>query len=290
MAALARAAPALFVLLWSSAFVGAKYGLPHAEPLTFMWLRFVAVTAIFAALALAFRAPWPATWREAGHIAFVGLLVQGIYLSGTFVAIDRGASVGLASLILGLQPVLTVLAASALPGGGAPARQWGGVLLGFAGLVLFLRDKIDLGEAAFANVWPLCAGLLCITAGTMHQRRHCARMNLLTGAALQSAVAMAATGLGAWLLEDMEFTWNADFAGALAWQVVVVSLGAHTLLLFLLRHGEATRVASLFFLVPPTAAGMAFLVFGETLGAAALAGVAITAAGVALATRDRAGP
>jgi drug/metabolite transporter (DMT)-like permease len=281
-----RIAPALFVLLWSSAFVGAKFGLPYAEPLTFMCLRFTFVGLIFLALSLLFKAAWPTSWTEAGHIAFVGLLVQALYLSSTFLALDRGASVGLVALVLGLQPVLTVLIVSALPSGRVTRLQWLGVILGFGGLVLVLWHKLDLGEIdgiAFAMV---SVGVCFITVGTLYQRRFCSGMDMLSGNTIQAAVAALVTGIGAWFLEDRVVDWDPRFIGALAWMVIVVSLGAHSLLLLMLRQSQATKVASLFYLTPPTAAVLAFFMFDERLTLLAFAGMAITALGVALVVRE----
>jgi drug/metabolite transporter (DMT)-like permease len=280
-----RTAPAVFVLLWSSAFVGAKFGLPFTEPLTFMCLRFTLVTAAFLILALLFKATWPASWTEAGHIALVGLMVQALYLSGTFIALDRGAPVGLVALILGLQPVLTVLIVSLLPSGRVAPRQWLGVVIGFAGLILVLWRKLDLGEIDPLSLGLVCLGVCFITAGALYQQRFCSGMDLLSGNVIQAAVAAVVTGLGAWWLEEMRVDWDPRFVGALAWMVIVVSLGAHSLLLMMLRHSQATKVASLFYLTPPTAAVMAFFMFDERLTLLALAGMAVTVLGVALVVR-----
>jgi drug/metabolite transporter (DMT)-like permease len=282
-----KAAPAVFVLLWSSAFVGAKFGLPYTEPLTFMWLRFTCVTAVFFCLSLMFKATWPRSWREAGNIALVGLLVQALYLSGTFIALDRGASVGVVALVLGLQPVLTALIVSASPGGRITSRQWLGVALGFGGLILVLWHKLDIGEVDGIALAVVSAGVCCITVGTLYQRRFCGGMDMLSGNAIQAAVAAALTGIGAWSLEEIRVEWDPRFIGALAWMVVVVSLGAHTLLLLMLRQSQATKVASLFYLTPPTAAVMAYFMFDERLAALAFIGTAVTVLGVALVTRER---
>lgn len=286
MQLLVRSAPVLFVVLWSSAFVGARYGLPYAEPLTFLALRFALVTAIFLLLALVSRAPWPDSAASVGHIALVGLLVQGLYLSGTFVAIDLGVPLGIVTLILGLQPVLTMLWVWMLPDGRIRGLQACGIALGFAGLVLVLWDRMEPGPVGAFALLPVVIGLICMTAGTLHQRRYCANMNLVTGAAIQSATAMLACGFAAWAFEDMRVDWNVHFIGALAWMVIVVSLGAHTLLLFLLRHTQAIRVASLLYLTPPVTALMALAMFGEALSLLALAGLVVTVAGVALTTRE----
>ncbi len=280
-----RLGPFLFVLLWSSAFVGAKYGLPYAEPLTFMWLRLLLVTGAFLLIGLVLRAPWPRDMRTAGHIGFVGFLVQGLYLSGTFVSLDRGASAGMVSLVLGMQPVLTLGLVSLLSWSRVPLTQCAGVLLGLVGLVLVVHDKLGLGEINAANLSPVGIGLVCITAGTLYQRRFCTGMNLVTGNAIQAAVATVTTGLGALAFETMEIDWNPHFIGALAWQVLVVSLGAHTLLLFMLRNDQALKVSSLFYLTPPTVAVMAFFIFDEMFTAAALLGFTVSVTGVALVVR-----
>lgn len=281
-----RIAPALFVLLWSSAFVGAKFGLPYAEPLTFMCLRFSFVALAFLILCVVFKAAWPSNWVEAGHIGFVGLLVQALYLSSTFLALDRGASVGLVALVLGLQPVLTVLIVSVLPSGRVTLMQWLGVILGFGGLILVLWHKLDLGEIDGIALAMVFFGVCFITVGTLYQRRYCSGMDMFSGNVIQATVAALVTGIGAWLLEDRVVDWDPRFVGALAWMVIVVSLGAHSLLLLMLRQSQATKVASLFYLTPPTAAVMAFFMFDERLTLLALAGMAITAIGVALVVRE----
>ena len=282
-----KIAPALFVVLWSSAFIGAKFGLPYTEPLTFMSLRFVSVTGIFLFLSVLFNAPWPKSLREVGHIAFVGLLIQALYLSSTFIALDRGASVGVVALILGLQPVLTVLIVSALPGGRVSLKQCLGIILGFGGLILVLWQKLDIGEGDTTALIVVTLGVCFITIGTLYQRRFCSSMDMLSGNVIQAAVAASVTGFGAWVFEDMQIDWDLRFIGALAWMVVVVSLGAHTLLLLMLRQSHATKVASLFYLTPPTAAVMAYYLFDERLTILALAGMAVTVFGVALVVREK---
>lgn len=282
-----KIAPALFVVLWSSAFIGAKFGLPYTEPLTFMSLRFVSVTGIFLFLSVLFNAPWPKSLRDVGHIAFVGLLIQALYLSGTFIALDRGASVGVVALILGLQPVLTVLIVSALPGGRVSLKQCLGIILGFGGLILVLWSKLDIGEGDTMALIVVTLGVCFITIGTLYQRRFCSSMDMLSGNVIQAAVAASVTGFGAWVFEDMRVDWDLRFIGALAWMVVVVSLGAHTLLLLMLRQSHAAKVASLFYLTPPTAAVMAYYLFDEQLTILALAGTAATVFGVALVVREK---
>lgn len=275
-------APALFVLLWSTGFIGAKFGLAYAEPLTFLLLRFIIVALLMLPVLLLVRAPWPASVREAGHIATAGLLLHAGYLAGVFVAIDQGVPAGIVALIAGLQPLLTSAVAFPLLGEKVGSRQWLGLFLGLIGVVLVVGDKLaptgagGIGFAFFA--------LLSFTAGTLYQKRYCGKMDLGTGSFIQFAASMVALLILAPLFESLSVDWNGEFVFALAWLVLVLSLGAISLLLLLIRAGEAFRVASLLYLVPPVTALIAFAAFGEKLGGPALLGMLISAAAVALVT------
>ena len=277
-----KAAPALFVLLWSSAFIGAKFGLPFAEPLTFIFLRFVFVAVIFLFLSLLFRANWPGTWMQFTQIAFVGLLMHAFYLNCTFIALDFGVSISLAALIYGLQPIITLFIVSFLLHSHISSAQWAGVFLGFLGLILVLYDKLAFNEAKLVPVLILVFGLFCITTGTIYQRRFCSAMNLLTGNFIQVFVGGVVTGIAAFYFESMIVTWNISFITALIWMILIVSLGAHTLLLFMLQQNQVAKVSSLLYLTPPTASVMAYFMFDELLSALAIAGVGVTVIGVAL--------
>ena len=280
-----KVAPIFFVLLWSSAFIGAKFGLPFAEPLTFMFLRFVFVSSLFLFLSLIFKASWPKNWLQVGHIAVVGVLIHALYLNCTFVALSYGAPVAIAALILGLQPALTVLIVSLLPVGHISRFQWLGVFLGLLGLVLVLYDKLELNEANLMPIYILVFGLFCITIGTIYQRRFCSQMDLLTGNFIQVLIGCVLSGLAAFSFETMYVLWDIKFIGALLWMIIIVSLGAHTLLLFMLRQNQVATVTSLLYLTPPTAAIMAFFAFDEFLSILAIAGVAVTLFGVSLIVR-----
>ncbi|MAZ98907.1 MAG: EamA family transporter [Rhodospirillaceae bacterium] len=280
-----KVAPIFFVLLWSSAFIGAKFGLPFAEPLTFMFLRFVFVSSLFLFLSLIFKASWPKNWLQVGHIAVVGVLIHALYLNCTFVALSYGAHVAIAALILGLQPALTVLIVSLLPGGHISRFQWLGVFLGLLGLVLVLYDKLELNEANLMPIYILVFGLFCITIGTIYQRRFCSQMDLLTGNFIQVLIGCVISGLAAFSFETMYVLWDIKFIGALLWMIIIVSLGAHTLLLFMLRQNQVATVTSLLYLTPPTAAIMAFFAFDEFLSILAIAGIAVTLFGVSLIVR-----
>jgi len=277
--------PAVFVLLWSTGFIGAKLGLPHAEPFTFLCLRYGVLVVILTAVALLTRAPWPGNWTETGHIAVVGLLVHGVYLGGVFAAIAKGVPAGVAALIVGVQPVLTAVAAGPYLGERVTARQWIGLLIGLGGVALVVSDKLSFESHHLLGVVFALAALIGITVGTLYQKRHGGGMDLRTGSAIQFLAALAPTLAVALVFETMEVEWVGEFIFALAWLVVVLSLGAITLLFMLIRRGAAAKVASLFYLVPPVTVLTAFFLFGETLGPWAIAGMAVAVVGVALVTK-----
>jgi drug/metabolite transporter (DMT)-like permease len=273
-------APGVFVFLWSTGFIGAKYGLPYAEPLTFLLLRFALVLAILLPLALLVRAPWPDSPGQALHYAAGGVLVHAGYLGGVFGAIHQGLPAGIAAMIAGLQPVLTAIAAGPLLGERINARQWSGFGLGLAGCWMVILDKVSLQSANWAGLALAFLALFSLTAGTLYQKRFCAQMDIRSGGVIQFTAAGLVLLPFALATETMQVHWSPQFLLALCWMVFVMSFGAITLLYALIRHGEAARVSSLLYLVPASTAAIAFLVFDERLGALALAGFAVAAAGV----------
>ncbi len=280
--------PAVFVFLWSTGFIGAKFGLPFAEPFSFLAVRMAVVAVLLILIAIAFKAPWPRDLRSVFHVAVAGLLVQGAYLGGVFAAIDAGLSAGLSALITGLQPALTACVVGPLLKERVTPRQWLGVLLGFVGVVLVVANRIEIGAGAWAGIGLAAIALFGITAGTLYQKRFCADMDLRSGSAIQFTVTcLAMTGL-AFALESRDIQWTVELIFAIAWLVVVLSLGAVTLLYILIKRGAAAKVASLFYLVPPVTALMAFFLFDERLGVQELIGMGIVVAGVALVTREKA--
>lgn len=277
--------PALFVWLWSTGFIGGKYGLPYAEPFTMLGLRMLLTLVPLVLLAWVFRTRWPG-WRGAGHLAVTGLLVHGVYLGGVFYAIDQGMSAGVVSLIVGLQPLLTALAAVLFLGESVSGRQWLGLGLGLVGVALVLAEKL-LGGGAGPAMPPLTlvwAGLalLGISLGTVYQKRFGTGVDLVAGTMIQYAAAGLFFGAGAWLLETGEIRWTPQFIWALGWLVLGLSVSAILILMWLIRHGAASRVASLFYLVPPVTALEAWLLFDERLGPLAMAGGLVAITGVAL--------
>jgi drug/metabolite transporter (DMT)-like permease len=282
---IAAAAPFLFVLFWSSGFVAAKGGLQGAPPLTFLALRFALVTAIMLAAALLLRSRWPRSRRELAHLAVTGLLMQAAYFASTYEAFAAGIGAGTLALILGLQPLVTACVAGPFLGERVGGRQWLGLLLGILGVALVLADKLFLGVGTGGGIlWGFVA-LVAITAGTLYQKRLGAGFDIWSGGFVQYGLAAAVVAAAAVLLEPVHVRWSPTFALSLAYLVVLNSVVAIGLLTLMIRRGQASRVTSLFFLVPPGAAAIAWAVLGEQLSALQLLGMAVAAAGVALVMR-----
>ena len=279
-----RFAPLLFVLLWSTGFIGAKYGLPHAEPLSFLLVRYLLVLSLMTLIALATRAPWPRDARQWLHIGVAGLLVHGIYLGGVFMSISKGLPAGVASLVVGIQPLLTAVGAGWLLNEAVLKRQWLGLVLGFAGVAMVVSGKLGSGFGLDA-LWPALAALAGITAGTLYQKRFCPSFDWRTGAIAQFLPSAVATGIVVGLGGNYRVEWVPDFIFALGWLVLVLSLGAISLLNMLIRRGTAVNLASLFYLVPPSTALIAWFLFDERLAGMALAGMALAVWGVYLARK-----
>ena len=279
----ARAAPAVFVVLWSTGFIGTKYVLHNAEPLTYLAIRMVCVVGLMAIIVAVARPRWPDR-TGIGHSIIAGLLVHGFYLGGTAVAIAHSIPAGLSALIPGLQPILTSTLANRWLGERVTALQWTGLLVGLAGVMLILHDRPMSGDAGLG--W-LASGvsLVSITLGTLYQRRYCNQIDWRSGNLVQYIAVTIFFAAGAWLFEDNVVHWTGEFILALAWLAVVLSIGSIGLLYWLIRHHAATSVASLFYLVPAVTAVMAFVLFDERLDAVAIAGMVACAAAVVLVNR-----
>ncbi len=276
-------APLIFVVVWSTGFIVAKFGLPYAPPLTFLLLRYFGVLVILLPTLLLLHAPWPN--GKVGHIALAGVLVQAGYLSGVWSAIKLGMPAGLAALIVGLQPVLTGFSAGWV-GERVGARQWFGLLLGLAGVALVVKDKLTLDGASVTSVMLCVLGLFAITAGTLYQKRFCPKFDLRSGALIQFAASAAVTLPLAWWFEGLEpglhtVQWTPQFIGALSWAVLALSIGAMFLLYALIRKSAATHVSSLMYLTPAVTALMAWWLFDESFTLAGALGILLAAAGVA---------
>jgi drug/metabolite transporter (DMT)-like permease len=282
------AMPAVFVVLWSTGFIGAKLGLPYSPPATFLAVRFLITALLITAAALAMRAPWPRDPWLVLHLTVAGFLINTVYLGGVYAAIGAGVGAGTSALIVSLQPVIVAAIAAPLLGERVRLRQWVGLLLGLFGCALVIWPKLGGSEASAVGIAFCVLGLAGITAGTLYQKRYCSGADLRTGNTVQFWSAAITTAAPALLLESpSDISWTPTFLFALFWLVVVLSLGAMTLLYRLIRRGAASRVSALFFLVPPTTAAQAWLMFGERLSLLQLAGMAVCGVGVALVTAAR---
>lgn len=283
-----RLVPAVFVLIWSTGFIVARYGMPHAPPMGFLSWRYALSIACFGAWIALSGARWPQGRTAWGHLAVTGLLMQAGYLGGVWAAVRLGLGAGAVALIVGLQPVLTALwlaSRGAQAGGGRVAPlQWAGLALGLAGLALVVGRKLGQGEVNGPNLLLALLALASITTGTLYQKRFVAPCDARSAGCVQMLAALAVT-LPLAALETAPITWHPEMVGALAWSVLGLTLGASSLLYLMIQRGAAAAVTSWLYLVPPTTALMAAALFDEPLGADVLLGTALTAAGVALVQR-----
>jgi drug/metabolite transporter (DMT)-like permease len=279
----ARAAPAIFVLLWSTGFVGTKYVIRNADPLTYLAIRMAIVVVLMALICAIARPVWLSR-TEIGHSIVAGILVHGFYLGGTAVAISLSIPAGLSALMPGLQPILMATIANRWLGERVTPLQWGGLMLGLAGVALILHDRPITGQAGW-GWFASTVSLVSITLGTLYQRRYCGRIDWRSGNLVQYIAVTAFFTIAAFLFEQRVVHWNAEFVLATMWLAVVLSIGSIGLLYWLIRHQAATSVASLFYLVPAVTSVMAFVLFDERLDAVAIAGMVACAAAVFLVNR-----
>ena len=287
-----RVMPAVFVLIWSTGFIVARYGMPYAPPFTFLlWRYFFSILCFLPWIVLA-RVAWPRDRQQVLHLAVTGMLMHAGYLGGVWAAVKAGMGSGLSSLIVGIQPVLTAIWLSTLSRSAGQSsvsrRQWLGLLLGFAGLLMVVWRKLTLGtpldHVTPVNMAWAVGALLAITTGTLYQKRFVLPCDVRTANTVQLVAAALVTLPLAWL-ETEGMQWNGQLMGALAWSVLGLTLGGSSLLYLLIQRGAAATVASLMYLVPPTTAVIAWLLFGEQITAITLLGTAITAVGVSLVVR-----
>ncbi|HTD02432.1 DMT family transporter [Undibacterium sp.] len=276
-------APYVFILIWASGYVVAKYGLPYAQPLTFLSLRYAGVLLFMGILAITMRAPWPAR-RAWPHIAIAGILMQACYLGGVWSAVKLGMPAGVAALIVNTQPVLTACLGP-LIGEKTEGRQWLGLALGMLGVGLVVANKISVIGLSAASILLAIFALLTMTVGTMYQKKKCPSFDVRTGQFIQFAASLILTFPLALYFESQAVLWTPQFFAALAWSVFVLSGVGISVLFVMIRHGEATKVTSYMYLVPPVTAGMAWLMFDERFTVTAMAGMVIAVAGVALVVK-----
>jgi drug/metabolite transporter (DMT)-like permease len=283
---LIRAMPLVFVLIWSTGFIVARYGMPHAPPMKFLAVRYVLSILCFLPWIVLARVAWPQTRAQWLHLSVTGVFMHAGYLGGVWAAVKAGMGSGLSSLIVGLQPVLTAVWLSATGSQHhVTRRQWAGLILGFAGLVLVVSRKFGQGaEADWLNLSFAVLALISITTGTLYQKRHVTPCDVRSANAVQLMAALAVT-LPLTLLEAEPMQWNNELMGAMAWSVLALTLGGSSLLYLLIQRGAATSVTSLLYLVPPTTAFMAWLLFAEPITLMTLFGTLLTAVGVGLVVR-----
>lgn len=281
-------APALFVAMWATGFVVARLSAPHVDPLTFLAIRFPIAGAAFTAIAAFTAAPWPGP-RAALHAAIAGAFLHGGYLGPVYWAVAHGMPAGVSALIVGLQPLITAILASVMVKEDIGPRHWIGLAVGIAGVALVLWPRLSF--SAVGGITPLTTavnllGAVSISFGTVYQKRHATGLNLAAGGAWQYAGASAVVAIGALAMEDFRFDGSFNAWFALGWSVIVLSLAAISLLMLLIRHGDVGRVSAYIFLVPGVSALMAYGLFGETLTAVQIAGMAVCAAAVLIVTRS----
>ncbi len=284
---MAAAIPAVFVLIWSTGFVVARFGMPLAPPLSFLAWRYTFSVIAFAVWVRFSAAQWPTRRSAFVHLAVTGVLMHAGYLGGVWSAVKLGMGAGTVALLVGLQPVLTALWLSReRQSGGVAASQWGGLLLGLSGLYLVVAHKLGMGEVHGLNLALALLALFCITAGTLYQKRFVQPCDVRTASLIQLSAAGLVTWPLAWLeVEPMQ--WGLQLDLAMAWSVGVLTMGGSSLLYMLIQRGAATRVTSLMYLVPPCTALLAAVLFGEELSGTMLMGMVLTAAGVAWVARSK---
>ncbi len=283
---LISAMPVVFVFLWATGFIGAKFGLPYAEPLTFLLYRFSIVAALLLILVVVTRAPWPDSRMKALHCFISGILIHGLYLGGVFWAIARGMPAGISALIVGLQPLLTAVFAGLLLKEKISPRQWFGLVLGLFGLLLVLGPKLPGGGLAWGDDGALVLTLIAlggITFGTIYQKKFATDVGLRAAGFFQYLGAGALVGAGVMIFETGRIEWTRELMLAMGWLIFVLSIGAISLLMVMIRRGAVSQVAALFYLVPPVTFLIAYFVFDEQLTLLHIAGIAVTAFAVWLA-------
>ncbi|MEN9771375.1 MAG: hypothetical protein RJA58_18 [Pseudomonadota bacterium] len=270
--------PVAFVLIWSSGFIIARYGMPHAEPMTFSFMRFLGVLLVMVPVVLLIQPKWPSR-HQIGHIAVAGVLLQAGYLGGVWAAVRHGMSAGLVALIMGLQPILTAWFAAALAER-VSGRQWIGLGLGLAGVGLVVQTKLSITGLTPLSLGLAGLALASITTGTLYQKRFCPDFDLRAGSVIQFTVSAIACIPFMLIFETQEIHWHPELIGALLWGIFGLSIGAISLLFIMIREGRATQVTSLLYLTPPTTAVMAWILFKEPITLITVLGTLLTVLGV----------
>ena len=285
--------PWVFVWIWSTGFIAAKYGLPYAEPFTLLSYRFVITLFFLLILIIYKKSPWPKSRLEFFHLVIAGVLIHGVYLGGVFQALKWGMPAGLGAMVIGLQPIGMALVAGVLLKEEVSKKQWTGLIMGLVGLYLVLFDSLDLTEQIAFDGFPIWAvfaviiSLFAISIGTIYQKRFCSNMNLYSGAWVQYFSASILCILIVLFFENGEVSWSRTFILAMTWQVLALSIGAILLLMTMIKKDALASVGSYFYLVAPLVAIQAWFLFEERIGLSALAGVVLISFGVAITTSKK---
>lgn len=275
--------PLLFVFLWSTGFISAKYGLPSAEPFTFLGIRMTLTSVILLSLLPFIKTVWPTRAIDYLNVAISGLLIHGVYLGGVFYAISLGLPTSVSAIIIGLQPLITIVIATLWLGESLTFQKISGLVLGFAGILLVVGHQgISSGGINYPGVFLCTISLIGISIGATYQKKLCTKIELLPSVIIQFVVNAIVLVSLAFLFEDRTVIWNPSFIFALSWLVIVLSVGTSMLLLWLIKNGEAGKVSSLFYLVPPFVAVEAWILFDETFGVPAMFGIIACVVGVAM--------
>ena len=287
----AKAAPAIFVCLWATGFVGARMGMPHSEPGTFLSLRFAIAFVLLTLIVLVVRAPWPGR-RTAWKSILIGFLIHGAYLGPVFWVIDQGMPAGVSAVVVGLQPLFTAFLAGWWLKEQITPRHWFGLVVGISGVVLVLYPGIDLADSGVTatTICVALVGMLSVTVGTVLQKSLGSNIDLRAGTALPYLGAFIPVFVLALVSETGAIDWTGEMILAMTWSIFVLSLLAIFLLMWLIREGSVAKVSSLFFMVPAVAALMSYFLFDETLGLVQLVGMVLCAAAVAMVAQRRDSP
>lgn len=276
--------PFVFIILWSSGYIGGAIGLHYAEPFTMTFLRFGTAGILLLIIALAMGAPWPDSWAKAGHIAVVGFFMQATQFGGLYSGMNNGVSAGVSALIVGMMPIFTAIGAGWLLREKVSWPQWCGLLLGLGGLAIVVSPRITAGGDT-AGYLLVGVALFGITAGTLYQKKFCGGMDLRTGGFIQMMVGTTVMLILATQTETMQIRWTGEFVASVGWLALMNSIGAISLLYVMIRRGEATRVASLFYLIPPVTAVMASVMLAELPNLYTVVGLSLAACGVYLSNQ-----
>lgn len=274
----------VFIVMWSTGFIIAKYGMPHSEPMTFLAIRFTLVVLLIYPFIIWFKAPWP-SWRQSKNIALAGIFLQFFYLGGVWISVRHGMPAGLSALIVGLQPILTAMFASRLSEK-VTKEQWVGLIMGLLGVFLVVSEKTHTEGVTLTTLLLNVFALIAITAGTIYQKKFCPQFDLRTGSFIQFSTSAILCAIGALFFETMKIDWTVEMIGALLWGSIGISIGAMTLLFLLIQKGKATKVSSLMYLTPPTTSLMAWILFDEKITLLILLGIIITMIGVLIVNQN----